>query len=96
MVAVQVTWHRDSIFDFNVAEIYNEVYQTQMSKEEFADDQIFEKDLLKQVCENEADFRLINELLELQKAKIILVNKYGIQSDLENHIVNDANKRIAC
>jgi DNA sulfur modification protein DndC len=96
LVAIQVTWHRDSIFDFNVAEIYNSVYQTQMSKEEFSDDQIFEKDLLKQICENDDDFKLINELLELQKSKIILVNKYGIQSDIENHLINNANKRLVC
>ena len=96
LVAIQVTWHRDSIFDYNVAEIYNAVYQTQMSKEEFSDEQVFEKDLLKQVCESEEDFKLINELLELQKSKIILVNKYGIQSDLDNHLTNNANKRLAC
>ncbi|WP_304066687.1 DNA phosphorothioation system sulfurtransferase DndC [Pedobacter glucosidilyticus] len=96
LVAIQVTWHRDSIFDYNVAEIYNSVYETQMSKEEFSDEQVFEKDLLKQVCENEDDFKLINELLELQKSKIILVNKYGIQSDLDNHLTNHANKRLAC
>lgn len=96
LVAIQVTWHRDSIFDFSVADIYNEVYQTQMNREEFSDDQVFEKDLLKQVCESDDDFKLINELLELQKAKIILVNKYGIQNDLENHIVNDANKKTVC
>jgi len=96
LVAVQVTWHRDSIFDYNVADIYNAVYQTEMTKEEFADDQVFEKDLLKQVCESEEDFKTINEMLELQKSKIILVNKYGIQSDLDNYLTNLANKRLAC
>ncbi len=96
LVAIQVTWHRDSIFDYNVADIYNSVYQTQMTKEEFSDEQVFEKDLLKQVCDSDEDFTLINELLELQKAKIILVNKYGIQSDIENHLINHANKLQAC
>jgi len=93
LVAIQVTWHRDSIFDYSVADIYNRVFGTQMAKEEFADGQIFEKDLLKQVCNDEADFRLINELLEIQKSKIILVNKYGIQADMENHIVFDSTRR---
>lgn len=96
LVAIQVTWHRDSIFDFNVAEIYNEIYGTQIKKEEFSDDQVFEKDLLKEVCASNDDFRLINELLEIQKSKIILVNRYGIQNDLENHIIFDSNRRTAC
>lgn len=96
LVAIQVTWHRDSIFDYNVAEIYNAVNGTDVAKEEFADSQIFEKDLLRDVCKNEDDFRLINELLEIQKSKIILVNKYGIQSDLENHIIADVNRRTTC
>ncbi|MNH46006.1 hypothetical protein D3C79_1086260 [compost metagenome] len=67
-----------------------------MTKEEFSDDQVFEKDLLRQVCESEDDFKAINEMLELQKSKIILVNKYGIQSDLDNYLTNLANKRLAC
>lgn len=93
LVAIQVTWHRDSIFDHSVADIYNGIYGTQMSREEFSDDQIFEKDLLEEVCANDADFKLINELLEIQKSKIILVNRYGMQGDLENHIIFDNNRR---
>lgn len=96
LVAIQVTWHRDSIFDYSVADIYNSIYQTQMTTEEFSDDRIFEKDLLRQICANDSDFRLLNELLEIQKSKIILVNKYGIQNDIENHIVFDSNRRIEC
>lgn len=93
LVAIQVTWHRDSIFDFSVADIYNSVFNTEMKKEDFSDGQVFEKDLLQEICEDEADFKLITELLEIQKSKIILVNNYGIQSDFENHIEKDTRKR---
>jgi DNA sulfur modification protein DndC len=96
LVAVQVTWHRDSIFEYNVADIYNSVYKTQMKNEDFSDGQVFEKDLLKEVCNDPADFNLIGELLEIQKSKIILVNNFGIQSDFENHIERDFKKRNLC
>lgn len=96
LVAIQVTWHRDSIFDFNVADIYNDIYNTQMKNEDFSDGQVFEKDLLKEVCADPADFNLIGELLEIQKSKIILVNNFGIQSDFENHIERDFKKRSVC
>lgn len=86
LVAIQVLWHRDSIFNFSVADIYNEVYGTDLDKSDFNNQEIFEKEILKAVCENEQDYQLINELLEIQKSKYILVNNYGLQHDIENHI----------
>jgi DNA sulfur modification protein DndC len=96
LVAIQVTWHRDSIFDFSVADIYNSIYKTEMKNEDFSDGQVFEKDLLKDVCDDSDDFKLISELLEIQKSKIILVNNYGIHSDLENHIERYNRKKAIC
>lgn len=96
LVAIQVTWHRDSIFDYSVAEIYNSIYNTEMKNEDFSDGQVFEKDLLKDICTDEDDFKLIGELLEIQKSKILLVNNYGIHSDLENHIERYNRKKAVC
>jgi DNA sulfur modification protein DndC len=97
LVAVQVTWHRDSVFDHSVAEIYNSVYHTDMKNEEFSDKDVFEKDLLRDICESKDDYVLIEELLEIQKSKILLVNNYGIHSDLENHIErNNRKRKTAC
>jgi DNA sulfur modification protein DndC len=97
LVAVQVTWHRDSIFDFSVAEIYNSVYHTNIKNEEFSDKDVFEKDLLRDICETKDDYALIEELLEIQKSKILLVNNYGIHTDLENHIErNNRKRKTAC
>lgn len=86
LVAIQVIWHRDSIFNHNVADIYNNVHGTALTSLDFSDQMIFEKEILKESCKNEKDFNLINELLELQKSRYILVNNYGLQSDIENHL----------
>ncbi|MDB5119738.1 MAG: sulfur modification protein DndC [Sphingobacteriales bacterium] len=86
LVAIQVTWHRDSLFRFSVADIYNQVNGTTHEVQDFDVQDIFEKETLKEVFVNETDYNLINELLEVQKSRYILVNNYGLQSDLENHI----------
>jgi DNA sulfur modification protein DndC len=86
LVAIQVIWHRDSIFNLSVAEIYNEVYGTQMSDADFDNQSIFENEILKEVCQDDDDFRLINELLEIQRSKYIMVNNYGLQNDLDTRL----------
>jgi DNA sulfur modification protein DndC len=88
LVAIQVTWHRDSIFNYSVAEIYNEVYGTDLDRSDFNNQDVFEKEILKEVCENKHDFDLINELLEIQKSRYIMVNNYGLHHDIENHLEN--------
>jgi DNA sulfur modification protein DndC len=92
LVAIQVLWHRDSIFNYSVADIYNEVNGTDLDKADFNNQEIFEKEILKAVCADDQDFQLINELLELQKSKYILVNNYGLQHDIENHIETHTRK----
>lgn len=93
LVAIQVIWHRDSLFRFSVADIYNDVFGTTLQKSDFDDQQVFEKELLRESCEKEEDFKLINELLELQQSKFILVNNYGLQNDLDNHLENHIEKK---
>jgi DNA sulfur modification protein DndC len=86
LVGIQVTWHRDSLFRFSVADIYNAVNGTDLDAKDFDVQDVFEKEILKEVFNDEADFELINEMLEVQRSKYILVSKYGLQNDLENHI----------
>ena len=86
LVAIQVLWHRDAVFNNSVAEIYNRINGTNLQSMDFDDRDVFEKQMLKDACEDDADFNLIGELLEIQKSKYIMVNNYGLQSDLENHI----------
>lgn len=87
LVAIQVTWYRDNFFKHSVADIYNKVYGTRLTDHDFKDHLIFEKEILKEECaENPAHYQLINEMLELQKAKTILVKARGLQNDLENRL----------
>jgi len=84
LVSIQIIWHRDGIFNYNVASIYNKVYGTDLQSIDFVGDQV-ENEILKEVCEP-GDVSLINELLDLQKSKFLLVNNYGLQNDLETHL----------
>jgi DNA sulfur modification protein DndC len=91
LVAIQVTWHRDGIFNYSVATIYNKIYGTDLHDTDFTEDEI-ERNILNEVC-IEDDAQLINELLELQKSKFILVNNYGMQNDIESHIEKFLKKK---
>lgn len=86
LVAIQVIWHRDSYFKFSVADIYNKIYGTQLKGTDFNDQEVFEKEILKESCGNKDDVKMINELLEIQKSKTILVNNYGLQNDIETYL----------
>lgn len=86
LVGIQVTWHRDSLFRFSVADIYNEVYGTNLKAQDFEIKDVFEQDTLREVFVDEIDYNLINELLEVQQSRYIMVNNYGLQHDLENHL----------
>ncbi|MHA7099521.1 DNA phosphorothioation system sulfurtransferase DndC [Roseivirga pacifica] len=86
LVAIQVLWHRDNIFNYNVAEVYSRVFGTTIDLKGTNDRVIKEKEMLKDACGDDEDFQLINELLALQKSKTILMNNRGLQNDLENHL----------
>ena len=87
LVAIQVTWYRDSLFNNKVADIYNSIYGTRLSFDVDDDKSIKEKELLKDVCNAKSgDFDLINDLLTLQKTKTLLMNNRGLQNDLENRL----------
>ncbi len=87
MVAIQICWFREGIFNHNVAELYNKIYGTNITLHSNDDKIIKEKELLKEVCtKNEKDYELINELLTIQKSKIILMNNRGLQNDIENRL----------
>lgn len=89
LVAIQVLWYRDNIYSFNVADIYNKVFGTEIHLESANQAIRREKELLKEICTDEPrSFELINELLALQKTKTLLMNNRGLQNDLENKIEN--------
>lgn len=92
LVAIQVTWHRDAFFKHSVAEIYNKINGTDFMSTDFGGTSITEKRALKDSCKSKGDFELINQLLEIQKSKYILVNSYGLQNEIENHIERHVKK----
>jgi DNA sulfur modification protein DndC len=85
LIAIQVTWYRDGIFDFKVSDIFSSVYGRKI----FVDNMKFkEKIILEEICKNNPkDYQLINDLLSLQRSKTILMNNYGLQTDLENRLM---------
>ena len=85
LVTIQVIWHRDFIYDYNVSATYNRVYGQKTEFRNIAENVKKEKLLLKEVCQtNERDYELINDLLKAQRNRILLVNRRGLQKDIEN------------
>jgi DNA sulfur modification protein DndC len=91
LIAIQVTWYRDGIFDYKVSEIFSKVYGREISVDNM---KFKEKIFLEDICkDNPKDYQLINDLLSLQKSKTILMNNYGLQSDLENRLMSFINEK---
>lgn len=87
LIAIQVNWNRDGIFDHRVGEIYSKIYGKNINTESSNLNNTIEKHLLKSVCgEHEEDYELIENLLTLQHSRTLLRNNYGLQNDIENHI----------
>ena len=87
LIAIQVYWYRDGIFDFKVGEIFAKIYGRNIETENANIENSIEKRLLRTVCiDNEKDYELINNLLMLQHSKTLLLTNYGLQNDIENRI----------
>lgn len=88
LVAIQILWHRDGIFDFRVSDIYNHIFNSDAMKSDKLDEQKRrENEILQEVCkDNSKDISLINELLSLQKSKILMRKKRGLSDDLERSL----------
>ena len=80
LIAIQVMWYRDGSFSTTVNDIYNEVYGYDLQNDSIS---LQERLLLEKSCNNPAHYLLIQELLALQKNKVLLMKKYGLQTDLE-------------
>lgn len=91
LIAIQVIWYRDGNFNTTVNDIFNEVYGFDISNDNIG---LQERMMLEKACNNTTHYRLIQELLALQKNKTLLMKKYGLQTDLENRLtsfVKDGN-----
>lgn len=85
LVAIQIMWYRDSIFKFKVSEIYNKIYNSNAMKADKIDIQKKkETEILSSTCKKHPEhIELINDLLNVQKTKILLRNKVGLSGDIE-------------
>lgn len=83
MIAIQIIWFRDGNFETTVNDIYNEVYGYDLPNDYIG---FKERLLLEKSCINPKHYSLIHELLALQKNKVLLMKKHGLQTDLETRL----------
>lgn len=84
LIAIQIIWYRDGNFSTTVNDIYNEVYGYDIPNDSIS---LQERILLESACEeNPSHYQLIQELLALQKNKVLLMKKQGLQNDLETRL----------
>lgn len=87
LIAIQVTWNRDGIFDFNVAEIYRKIYDKDISTNNMKSLGQTERRILAEVCEDDSNYyNLIDNLISLQESKTLLISKFGLHNDVEKRI----------
>lgn len=93
LIAIQVTWNRDLIFDFNVGDIYRLVYNKEISTNNIKSLDDTERRILKDVCKEDVSYyHLIDNLITLQETKTLLISKYGLHNDVENRIESFVNE----
>lgn len=81
LIAIQIIWYRDGNFTTTVNDVYNEVYGYDIPNDNIS---LQERLLLEKACGGKQEhYRLIQELLALQKNKVLLMKKQGLQNDLE-------------
>ena len=83
LIAIQIIWFRDGNFETTVNDIYNEVYGYDLPNDYIG---FKERLLLEKSCINPKHYSLIHELLALQKNKVLLMKKHGLQTDLETRL----------
>jgi len=87
LIAIQVTWSRDLYFDKKVSQIYNKVFNITLDMKDKDERQEKEHKLLLEACGNdELEFNLIQDFLQLQKSKTLMIRKRGLQADIENRL----------
>jgi len=87
LIAIQVLWSRDMIFDWNVGNIYKKIYNKNISTNNIKSLSETERRILKEVCEDDSNYyNLIDNLISLQETKSLMLSKYGLHNDVENRI----------
>ena len=84
LVSIQTIWHRDFIYEYDVADVFEKAHGQRSRLDQISEEVNKEHLLLREVCRGtESDFHLINNLLNAQRSRILLVNTRGLQKDIE-------------
>lgn len=87
LIAIQVVWNRDLIFDYKVGNTYREVYDKEISTNNIKSLDDTERRILKEICSGDMPYyHLIDNLITLQETKTLMLSKYGLHNDVENRI----------
>ena len=89
LIAIQVIWYRDLVFNYKVSKIYNKIYNMEFDMKNQDEKIRREHELLQNACkDNPEDFYLIQNFLTLQKNKSLNSIKRGLNSDIEKELEN--------
>jgi DNA sulfur modification protein DndC len=70
-----------------VGEIYREVYKKDISTNNMKSLGQTERRILKEVCNDQPEYyHLIDNLIEIQESKTLLISKFGLHNDVEKQI----------
>ncbi|MFK8270092.1 DNA phosphorothioation system sulfurtransferase DndC [Capnocytophaga stomatis] len=84
LIAIQVIWYRDLYFEFTVSDIYNKIFNKHLDMKQHNELVKKEEELLLSACKDDKkQFRLIQDLLKLEKAKTIMMKRRGLLEDIE-------------
>jgi len=87
LIAIQVLWNRDLIFNKNISELYREIYGRNAVAGNFRSIGALEKRIVNEECENDSKMvGLIENLLSVQETKSLLISNHGLNNDLEKVI----------
>ena len=87
LIAIQVLWNRDLIFNKNISELYREVYGRNAVAGNFRSIGVLEKRIVSEECDNNSKMvGLIENLLSVQETKSLLISNHGLNNDLEKVI----------
>lgn len=95
LVAIQLLWHRDCIFEFRVSEIYKKIFNDYpMDLRRYNEQAQKESEILKEVCQGkEEDISIIKEMLALQKSKTLMRRKHGLPDELDRILEKFSDKK---
>ena len=92
LIAIQVIWNRDGIFDFTVGKLYKEIFNKDINTNNIKSLDDTERRILRDVCKEDIDYyNLIDNLISLQETKTLMISKYGLHNDVEKRIEDFVN-----